>query len=149
MSPETVVLILRIALALVVYGFLGLLLWALSRDLVQVARASEPLPAAHLLLAVPEGETKSYRLGVTNLIGRAADNTICLDDTTVSSYHVRLSFQGGQWWLEDLGSRNGTGVNDLAVDEPLVVTYGDRIRLGRLELNLAAGEPPARREGNV
>jgi pSer/pThr/pTyr-binding forkhead associated (FHA) protein len=79
---------------------------------------------------------------VTNLIGRAADNSICLDDSTISAYHVRLSFQGGQWWLEDLGSRNGTGVNDLAIEEPLVVTYGDRIRVGRVEMKLSAGDPP-------
>ena len=142
MSPEIVLLIVRIVLALALYAFLGVLLWFLAKDLRQSTRAAEPLPHAHVLVG-REGEgPKGYRLAVTNLIGRAVDNSICLDDSTISAYHVRLSFQGGQWWLEDLGSRNGTAVNDLAIEEPLVVTYEDRIRVGRLEMKLTAGDPP-------
>jgi hypothetical protein len=141
-SPEIVLLVVRIVLALALYAFLGILLWFLARDLRQNTRAAEPLPNAHVLVGRESEGPKGYRLAVTNLIGRAADNSICLDDSTISAYHVRLSFQGGQWWLEDLGSRNGTGVNDLAIEEPLVVTYGDRIRVGRVEMKLSAGDPP-------
>ncbi|MEX0788706.1 MAG: FHA domain-containing protein [Anaerolineales bacterium] len=142
MSPEGVLLAARLLLAVVLYAFLGILLWFLARDLRQNMRAGDPLPTAHVLVANESEGPKGYRLSVTNLIGRAADNSICLDDSTISAYHARLSFQGGQWWLEDLGSRNGTGVNDLAIEEPLVVTYGDRIRVGRVEVKLVAGDPP-------
>ncbi len=41
-------------------------------------------------------------------------------------------FQNGQWWIEDLASRNGTEVNEVPVEEPLVVSYGDQIRMGRV-----------------
>lgn len=147
MSPEVVLLAVRIVLALSLYTFLGILMWFLARDLRQNLRAGEPLPIAHVLVGSENEGPKGYRLAVTNLIGRAADNSICLDDSTISAYHVRLSFQGGQWWLEDLGSRNGTGVNDLAIDEPIVVTYGDRIRVGRVELKFSEGDPPGEGAG--
>ena len=147
MSPEVVLLAARIGLALSLYTFLGILLWFLARDLRQGLRAAEPLPMAHVLVGSESEGPKAYRLAVTNLIGRAADNSICLDDSTISAYHVRLSFQGGQWWLEDLGSRNGTGVNDLAIEEPIVVAYGDRIRVGRVEMKFSEGDPPGEDAG--
>lgn len=133
----------RVLLALVLYAFLGALLLFLLRDLRRDGKGPESIPAAHLVVEEGEETGKEFRLSLTNLIGRAADNTIRLTDKTVSSYHVRLSFQGGQWWLEDLGSRNGTGLNDLEVQEPMVVMYGDRIRLGRVALKLTPGDPPA------
>jgi pSer/pThr/pTyr-binding forkhead associated (FHA) protein len=92
------------------------------------------------LLAI-EGEDVQgvYDLEEMNLIGRAADNTIQLDESTVSAYHARLSFNQGQWWLEDLGSRNGTYLNDIVVEEPLVVTYGDEIQFGKARYQLNSG----------
>jgi len=57
----------------------------------------------------------------------------------VSAYHARISHQGGQWWLEDLGSRNGTHLNEIPVEQPLVVIFGDRIRVGRVVLQLESG----------
>lgn len=144
MNPEIVLLGVRILLALALYAFLAVLLLFLRRDLRSDAQGAESMPVAHLLVEEGEEAGKGFRLSLTNLIGRAADNTIRLKDKTVSSYHIRLSFQGGQWWLEDLGSRNGTGLNDLAVEEPMVVMAGDRIRLGRVALKLTPGEPPAR-----
>ncbi len=144
MNPEIVLLGVRLLLALALYAFLAALLLFLRRDLRTDGRGAESMPVAHLLVEEGEETGKGFRVSLTNLIGRAADNTIRLEDKTVSSYHVRLSFQGGQWWLEDLGSRNGTALNDLAVEEPVVVMIGDRIRLGRVALKLIAGEPPAR-----
>lgn len=143
MNPEIVLLGVRLLLALALYAFLGALLLFLRRDLRRDGRGDESLPVAHLVVEEGEETGKGFRLSLTNLIGRAADNTIRLKDATVSSYHVRLSYQGGQWWLEDLGSRNGTGLNDLAVEEPMVVMFGDRIRLGRVALKLTPGEPEA------
>ncbi|MGH2605737.1 MAG: FHA domain-containing protein, partial [Anaerolineales bacterium] len=136
MNPEIVLLGVRLLLALALYTFLGSLLLFLRRDLRRDGRGDESMPVAHLVVEEGEETGKGFRLSLTNLIGRAADNTIRLKDTTVSSYHVRLSYQGGQWWLEDLGSRNGTGLNEIAVEEPMVVMFGDRIRLGRVALKL-------------
>jgi pSer/pThr/pTyr-binding forkhead associated (FHA) protein len=86
------------------------------------------------------GETpEAVPLGSSNLLGRAADNAICLDDPLVSAHHARISFAGGQWLLEDLGSRNGTRVNDLMVESPIALAAGDVLTLGGITLSFEAG----------
>ncbi len=141
MSPEAVLLALRLALAVVLYAFLGATLLYLRRDSAGAATEQISAPPSHLTLLTDPDPGSSFVLAPLNLLGRAADNTIRLDETTVSSHHARLSFQGGQWWLEDLGSKNGTGVNDMELLEPMVVTYGDRLRLGTVTLELKSGPP--------
>jgi pSer/pThr/pTyr-binding forkhead associated (FHA) protein len=145
MSPEIVLLALRIALALVLYAFLGTTLLYLWRDLRSAGAQAELAPAGYLELLTDPSPGSTFPLASSNLLGRAADNTIQIDESTVSAHHARLSFQGGQWWLEDLGSKNGTGVNELDLEEPMVVTYGDHIRLGNLHFELKSGSviPPA------
>ncbi|NLE99729.1 MAG: FHA domain-containing protein, partial [Anaerolineales bacterium] len=53
-----------------------------------------------------------------------------------SAQHALLTWREGQWWLEDLGSRNGTQLNDELVDAPTVVVTGDIIRIGRARLKV-------------
>ena len=139
MTPEFALLALRLGLALVLYAFLGAVLLFLWRDLRASARASEIAPSAHLELRSSTAPSRVFPLTNLNLVGRASDNTILIDDSTVSSHHARLSYQGGQWWLEDLGSKNGTGVNELDVEDPIVVTFGDQIRFGNVLTELKGG----------
>jgi hypothetical protein len=142
MSPELALLALRLGLALVLYTFFGAVLLFLWRDLRATARASEIAPPAHLELRTDPAPSRAFPLSNLNLVGRASDNTILIDDGTVSSHHARLSYQGGQWWLEDLGSKNGTGVNELDVEDPIVVTFGDKIRFGNVMTELKSGPAP-------
>lgn len=136
---EILLVILRVLIALTIYAFLALILYYQRRDLRSITRLAEEAPVAQLLRVVSELETEPHPLRLVNLIGRAADNTISIEDKTLSAHHCRLSHYGGQWWLEDLGSRNGTMVNELVVEEPLVVTYGDIITMGRVAFRLEAG----------
>jgi predicted component of type VI protein secretion system len=140
---EILLVILRLLIALTIYAFLALILYYQRRDLRSISRLTEDAPVAQLLRVINASETEPHPLRLVNLIGRAADNTIAIDDKTLSAHHCRLSHHGGQWWLEDLGSRNGTMVNELVVDEPLVVTYGDSITMGRVEFQLEVGGPSA------
>jgi hypothetical protein len=142
MNPELALLALRLGLALVLYTFFGAVLLFLWRDLRATARASEIAPPAHLELRTDPALGRPFPLSNLNLVGRASDNTILIDDGTVSSHHARLSYQGGQWWLEDLGSKNGTGVNELDVEDPIVVTFGDKIRFGNVMTELKSGPAP-------
>jgi hypothetical protein len=146
MNPESVVLALRVVMALALYGFLGAALFILWSEIRRPARGEEGPPDAHVLLLEGDAAGSVYPLLQTNLIGRAADNSIRLSDSTVSAYHLRLAFQGGQWWAEDLGSRNGSAVNDLALEGPMVVTYGDVVRLGKVPLRMERGVHAARPE---
>jgi pSer/pThr/pTyr-binding forkhead associated (FHA) protein len=64
------------------------------------------------------------------IIGRDSSNSITINDAEISRKHSRLSFQGGKYVLEDLGSTNGTFVNGQRLAGPVVLKPGDVISLG-------------------
>jgi hypothetical protein len=138
MTPGLVLLVIRVVLGLTLYAFLGMILLFLWKE-IQSHRASEiHYPPAVLVIADDSNVDVRHSLIANNRIGRAADNTLVLQDETASAHHARLSFHEGQWWLEDLGSRNGTAVNGIALEGPLVLTYGDQIAFGRVEFRMEA-----------
>ncbi|HVN16406.1 MAG TPA: FHA domain-containing protein [Anaerolineales bacterium] len=63
-------------------------------------------------------------------IGRDSANTISINDAEVSRRHSRLTFQGGKYVVEDLGSTNGTFVNGQRLSGPYVLKAGDVVALG-------------------
>jgi len=63
-------------------------------------------------------------------IGRDSSNEIAVNDAEVSRRHSRLSFQGGKYVLEDMGSTNGTYVNGQRLTGPRVLKSGEVISLG-------------------
>jgi hypothetical protein len=70
------------------------------------------------------------------LIGRADDSTLVLTDDFASSRHARLTNRGGQWYVEDLGSTNGTYLDQQRVQGPLLISPGQPIRIGQTALEL-------------
>ena len=91
------------------------------------------------------GATREYLLsGCPVLLGRAEDNTIVLDDASVSRHHVRIEWLEGHPHLTDLGSANGTLINGAAVaaNAPKRLVFGDGIQIVDFELTLR--EPAAR-----
>jgi len=95
-------------------------------------------------LSVREGPSAGtvYPLeGTTVTLGRAPDNQIVLQDSTVSRHHARLSAQGGGYMLEDLGSANGTYVNNRRLRGRTVLRSGDTIRLGQVITLSLSGQP--------
>ena len=69
-------------------------------------------------------------------IGRADDSTLVLDDTYASTRHARLIQREGQWYVEDLGSTNGTYLDRTRVTSPTPVPVGVPIRIGKTALEL-------------
>lgn len=63
-------------------------------------------------------------------IGRNLDCDLVLKDETVSGRHGRLIYQLNQWWYEDLKSTNGSWLEDLKIEEPIVVKDNDSIYCG-------------------
>jgi len=63
-------------------------------------------------------------------IGRDSSNAVAINDAEVSRRHSRLTFQGGKYVLEDLGSTNGTFVNGQRLAGPVVLKAGDIVSLG-------------------
>ncbi|HET7356417.1 MAG TPA: FHA domain-containing protein [Nocardioidaceae bacterium] len=74
--------------------------------------------------------------GAPLLIGRGPDAAIRLDDDYVSTRHARIAASGDQWYVEDLGSTNGTYLGTRRLTQPAVVQAGSQIRIGKTTLEL-------------
>lgn len=137
-----ILLVLRLALVIALYTFLG---WALLTLWREITRQNELLayqqaPAITLLRHTP-GELNPLRFSSAAVtIGRDPACDLPLTDKTVSANHARLSYHHGQWWVEDLNSRNGTFLNHTPVSEQMVLTSGDELRCGQVIFSLTIGE---------
>lgn len=70
------------------------------------------------------------------LIGRADDSTLVLNDDYASTRHARLSRDGDDWYVEDLGSTNGTYLARNKVTTPTRVPLGTPVRVGKTVIEL-------------
>lgn len=70
------------------------------------------------------------------LIGRGGDAAIRLDDDYVSTRHARIALSGDQWFVEDLGSTNGTYVGQARITQPTTLTLGTQVRVGKTVIEL-------------
>ena len=93
-------------------------------------------PRSLVVTAGPLSGTKITLGDQPILIGRADDSTLVLTDDFASSRHARLTNRGGQWYVEDLGSTNGTYLDQQRVQGPLLVAPGQPIRIGQTALEL-------------
>ena len=90
-------------------------------------------------LLVTQGALAGTRVSLDSrpiLIGRADDSTLVLDDDYASTRHARLSLQGEEWYVEDLGSTNGTYLDRAKVSGPTRVPLGVPIRIGKTVIEL-------------
>lgn len=134
MSGE-VLLVLRILLAASLYGFLGVALLILWRDL---KRQTENVVSAQAppIALVRDGKISFHFTKSEVTIGRDLTCDATLEDKTVSTEHARLSFHHNQWWLEDMQSTNGTFLNEERVSAPIVITTGDQLRCGQVVIGI-------------
>ncbi len=70
------------------------------------------------------------------LIGRGSDAAIRLDDDYVSTRHARIASSGDQWFVEDLGSTNGTYIGSHRLTQPTTLQLGSKVRIGKTTLEL-------------
>ncbi len=87
---------------------------------------------AKLIVIQPGRSAREFEIvGDLLTIGRALDNTISLEgDTNVSRYHAEITKRGNSFWVTDLGSSNGTTVNDQSLDFECELQNGDIISTG-------------------
>ena len=105
-------------------------------------KASKPPPKrrgspTHVL--VVEGANSGERADLAQapiLIGRGNDAAIRLDDDYVSTRHARIASSGDQWFVEDLGSTNGTYIGSARITQPTTLTLGTQVRIGKTILEL-------------
>ena len=99
------------------------------------ARGASRLPTREFVLA--KG---------TMTLGRAPDNDVVIADPRASRYHARLAREGERWTLTDLGSTNGTRVNEQHI-ETAVLNHGDTIGIGGWQLAFQVAPSPSQGEG--
>lgn len=129
-----VVLILRILLAGTLYIFLGWILVTLWQDIKQQGAllASQKKPGIHIDVKLEDGREYKYHFHQAVIsIGRSANCDIALTvDEALSAHHARISYHHTQWWLEDIGSKNGTLLNKSPVTVPTVIISDDQFKSG-------------------
>ena len=88
--------------------------------------------------AVPALANGAFQLKPVTTLGAGQDNTLVLSDPYVSGRHARLTWDGAEWWLEDLGSANGTSVNGRPCRPhvPCRLPFGARLSAGDVVLEL-------------
>jgi pSer/pThr/pTyr-binding forkhead associated (FHA) protein len=129
----TLVLILRLTLAIALYAFLGWALWTLLQELRQQGDklARQKMPAISVHIKMEQGQESVRRfLQPEIVIGRDPGCDLSMMDEALSAHHARLAHHHGQWWLEDLNSTNGTLLNRERLTTPAVVITGDEFKCG-------------------
>ena len=102
-------------------------------------RPAKPGRGTPRFLVVTEGGLSGVSIDLSDqqiTMGRANDATLVLNDDYASTYHARIFPQDGQWFVEDLGSTNGTYLDRQKVTRPTPVPVGVPIRIGKTVLEL-------------
>lgn len=106
-------------------------------------RNTSPAPnSAHRTtssLVVTAGPLAGTTLPLNNstiTVGRSPDCTLVLDDGFASSRHARLVNQGGDWYIEDLNSTNGTFIGEKKIEQPTQLTPGLAVTIGKTRMEL-------------
>ncbi len=105
----------------------------------------------------PQGQSFDESLDQgDHVIGRSSRANVVIPDRSLSRQHARLRFEGEGWFIEDLGSRNGTLVNRLRIDRPTALRPGDVVSLGASSVTVrkigeqeAAAPPPSAGFGDM
>jgi hypothetical protein len=140
MPLDIILLIVRIAVALILYAFLGTVLIYVLKDINTASQRMDDSQRVSGRLIVTEYEGiavesgQTYPLRRLTTLGRGPTNTIVLQDSFASIYHAQIIYRSGQWWIEDQRSHNGTFLNDIPLTEAVVLSSGDIISIGHTKL---------------
>jgi hypothetical protein len=157
---ELAILALRVALVLILYAFLAAVLRVAASSLKPAAAEfAEPTEARGTrnrttaprtsekqtlrLIVLKPGDTTLESGGVIEapsgaILGRGRRATIVLADSTVSTEHAHLGLAGDTWVVRDLGSTNGTLLNETPVNRDAPLSPGDVLGLGNVQLKVVA-----------
>lgn len=141
----------RLGFLALLWVFVLLVVRALRQDVAGAVPASRPRGGSSnqsaptgrrrgaTRLVITEGPLAGSTVPLTPTsitIGRSPSCTLVLEDSYASSRHARIFPKDGAWWLEDLGSTNGTMVGGRPVRGTVELTMGDPVRIGQTTLEL-------------
>lgn len=128
-----------IVFIIILYSIIYYALKIMYKDVKGGGRRKAPTAngkKAHGLEVMATGNSEVLKIGSvipvrsTINIGRKEDNSICLNDQFVSSYHAKLYVRNNDFYLEDLDSTNGTYVNASKITGRIKLKVEDEIKLG-------------------
>lgn len=153
--PPIVFVALNGLFLLLLYVFVARAVRAVVRDVNAApapARAAAARPAARptaptaprktraqpreLVVHVAGGRPQVLPLDGEIRFGRAASCTVPLADTYVSEQHARVYRQGDEWLVADMGSTNGTFLNQAKVTSPAPLAPGDQLGIGKTRVEV-------------
>ena len=102
--------------------------------------ATDAVSACLVVMYGPDLGRRTAVEPATFTIGRSSESDLCIDQESVSRNHARIVYRDGAHRIEDLGSTNGTHVNDVAVTTPVILTHGMQIKVGSSILKFIAGD---------
>src|SRR6266446_457526 len=93
-----------------------------------------PARARELRIQCPDGQTKTIQLQGDHItLGRSSTTELCFaDDAGLSRQHLAFEREGEEWNIRDLGSKNGTLLNNVRLTGAMRLRSGDRIAAGHL-----------------
>lgn len=134
-----VVWAVRLLFLALLYLFLARIIRALLRDLRAATHEPSDRHGRLVILDSPSGEPqagRSFGLDVITSLGRDVNNAIVIDDEFASADHAVLTFRGRSWYVEDLGSTNGSYVNGYRVEGVAPLGFGDELQIGQVRMRL-------------
>lgn len=147
--PEIVYITLRYLFLFLLYVFVILVARVVYRELSPASPKTSVRETARgkrgrrrtVLVLVGEGKRRGraeWEVRGEILIGRAPECSICLEDEFASNLHAKIYQMEGRYYVEDLGSTNGTYVNGRRINYPTELRGGDRIKVGRTLMEFRA-----------
>ena len=106
---------------------------------VEAARTDTPV----LTLTGPEGRHRFAMVGDEIILGRAPSCDIAIGHKSISRRHLRVAMEGGQFIAEDLGSQNGTRINNRRINGPTPFKIGDKVQMSEFTIELGFLEAPS------
>jgi hypothetical protein len=141
-NDDPLILGLRGAVIVILYLFLFGLVLLIQRELHREAAPRTRVALRPRLIVLDPGTSgqaagDAIVLDPVTRFGRAADNTVVLEDDFVSAAHSLVVLRNGRWWVRDEGSTNGTLVNGEPVRGEIVLNEGDELQIGQVLMRLA------------
>jgi pSer/pThr/pTyr-binding forkhead associated (FHA) protein len=138
--PNGVFIALRFLFLVLLYVFIILLIRAIYRDMKAPAYEAATKPSRRkkqakpqlVVVAADRNIGARYDLADHITIGRAPGSNIVIDDTYASQLHARVFKSDGAFFIEDLGSTNGTYINGRKISYAIELREGDRIKIGKM-----------------
>lgn len=144
MAPPIIVTTLKFLFIALLYLFIARAVRVIYLDLVgtrarQTGAGRSPRPRGgrrrgtprYISVTQPDAPMRTYELTDEVTLGKGDECDLVLEDTYVSTRHARLFKKEESWFVEDLGSTNGTYLNRVKVSSPSPLAVGDEIRLGK------------------